>query len=107
MCAPRATPTLLLAGGRGMAGKHGDVGAALVAAVAKARAGLVGVTTSCARLSGTLWGDGKTVLTSARGVRDEERVTVLGDGGDERSAKVVGRDAATDLALLDVEGDAV
>jgi serine protease DegQ len=90
-----------------MAGKSEEVGAALVAAVAAARTGLVGVTAACGRMSGTVWGDGKTVLTSARGVRDEARVTVLGDGGDERTAKVLGRDPTTDLALLEVEGDAV
>jgi S1-C subfamily serine protease len=90
-----------------MAAKIEDVGAALVKAVAAARQGVVGITTSCARLSGTVWSDGKTVLTSARGVRGEERVTVLGDSGDERTAKVVGRDAATDLAALEVEGDAI
>jgi S1-C subfamily serine protease len=45
------------------------------------------------------------VLTSDRLVAGATRVDVVTSGGKVQTAKVIGRDAASDLALLDIDGD--
>ncbi|MFO0596102.1 MAG: trypsin-like peptidase domain-containing protein [Myxococcaceae bacterium] len=52
--------------------------------------------------TGVVWSP-KQIVTVARAVGDAEVVTVFGADGVERQARVKGRDASTDLALLEVD----
>jgi serine protease Do len=44
------------------------------------------------------------IMTNDHVVRDANKITVITNNGDEYTAKLVGRDSATDLALLKIEG---
>ncbi|MGJ7509038.1 S1C family serine protease [Variovorax sp. GT1P44] len=76
---------------------------AMAEAVAAAAGGVVAVHTGRSRASGFVWRDG-LVVTCDEALPDDAEVTVCLPGGASASAKLVGRDAGTDIALLRVEG---
>lgn len=83
---------------------HGSMqglGDALAAAVERAARSVVQVAAP-RRTSGTVWSD-ELVLAAAHATHADD-VTVLLPDGEERSAIVVGRDLATDVAVLRVAG---
>jgi len=55
--------------------------------------------------SGVFWRDG-VVVTVDHAIQHEEGITVLSSGGKRIEAKLAGRDAATDLAILKTEASA-
>jgi S1-C subfamily serine protease len=72
-------------------------------AVAAAADSLVAVHTARSRSSGFAWRDG-LIVTCDEALPDDAEVTVCLPGGATASAKLVGRDAGTDIALLRLEG---
>lgn len=78
-----------------------ELGEALARAIDKAAPSVVGVIAP-RRASGTAWSD-ELVLTAAHAARSDDARVRLHDGS-ERRATVVGRDLATDVAVLRVEG---
>src|SRR5262245_52295476 len=79
---------------------------ALVTAVERASGSIVRVTSGCARSSSGIVLEDGFVVTSARSLGDAQNVSVS-QADAKREAKVVGRDWATDVALLQLEGDAL
>jgi len=78
---------------------------AMAEAVAAVAGSVVAVHTGCSRSSGFAWRDG-LVVTCDEALTDDADVTVCLPGGAKASAKLVGRDAGTDIALLRIEGKA-
>jgi S1-C subfamily serine protease len=78
-----------------------DMGAALAAAIERAADSVVQVAAP-RRASGMVWSE-SLVLTAAHAVRADDARVRLHDGS-ERAATVIGRDLATDVALLRVDG---
>lgn len=76
---------------------------AMADAVAAAAGSVVAVHTGRSRSSGFAWRDG-LVVTCDEALPDDAEVTVHLPGGASTSAKLVGRDPGTDIALLRVEG---
>ncbi len=77
---------------------------ALSAAVEAAAGSVVQVAAGCRRTaSGTAWSD-TLVVSTHRELPHEDEVRVGLPDGRHARAKVIGRDAASDLALLEVEG---
>ena len=81
-----------------------DLGSALARAVERAAPSVVQVTAP-RRASGLVWSS-DVVLAAAHAVRSDEARVRLHDGS-ERDATVIGRDPATDVAVLRVDGDAL
>ncbi|MDQ3033420.1 MAG: S1C family serine protease, partial [Myxococcota bacterium] len=81
-----------------------DLGGALARAVERAAPSVVQVAAP-RRASGTVWSE-DVVLAAAHAVRSDEARVRLHDGS-ERRAAVIGRDPATDVAVLRVEGGAL
>src|SRR5262245_52243648 len=81
-----------------------DISDGLAKAVARVAQGVVAVHGRRHPTSGVVW-SGDRVVTVAQGVRREGEVTLRLADGTEREATVVGKDPATDLALLAVTGD--
>jgi S1-C subfamily serine protease len=75
-----------------------DLSDAMARAVESAGASVVGVTSGCGRASGFAL-DADTVLTSASAV-EPGKVALWRDGGERVEGEVIGRDAATDVALV-------
>jgi S1-C subfamily serine protease len=74
------------------------------AAVEKAAPSVVSVSAGCRRTaSGLVWSETK-IVTAQRALPDGDTVSVGLADGSTREAKIVGRDPATDLALLEVDG---
>ncbi|SCK51543.1 serine protease, S1-C subfamily, contains C-terminal PDZ domain [Variovorax sp. HW608] len=82
-----------------------QLSAAMADAVAAASRGVVAVHAARSRASGFVWRDG-LIVTSEEALPDEGDVAVLLPDGGKLPASIVGRDAATDVALLRVEGAA-
>src|SRR5262245_28994040 len=76
--------------------------AALAGIVAGAATGIVSVRSHNARSSGFVWRPG-LVVTADDALADEGEVAIAHNGGDPLSARIVGRDPTTDIALLRVE----
>ncbi|MCZ7683006.1 MAG: S1C family serine protease [Sandaracinaceae bacterium] len=77
---------------------------AMSAAVGGAAASVVQVAAGCRRsASGTVWSDTQ-IVTTHRELPHEDEVHVALADGTTKKAKVLGRDAASDLALLEVDG---
>lgn len=83
-----------------------DLGEAMSAAIERAAPSVVQVSEGHGhrrvRASGTAWSD-TLVVTAAHAVHADEATVRLHDGTEKR-ATVLGRDLATDLAVLEVEG---
>lgn len=79
---------------------------ALADLAAAAAPGLVTVDSGRARSSGFAWRP-DLVVTADEALGEEGEVAVVTAGGERRQATVVGRDPATDVALLRVEGAAL
>ncbi|SEA16822.1 S1C family serine protease [Variovorax sp. YR216] len=82
-----------------------QLSAAMADAVAAASRSVVAVHGARSRASGFVWRDG-LVVTSEESLSDEGDVAVLLPEGGKLRASIVGRDPATDVALLRVEGQA-
>lgn len=78
-----------------------ELGESLAAAVERAARSVVQVAAP-RRASGTVWSD-SLVVSAAHAVRSDDASVRLHDGS-ERSATVIGRDPAIDVAVLRVEG---
>ncbi len=81
-----------------------DISDGLAGAVARVAPAVVAVHGRRHPTSGVVWSADR-VVTVAQGVRREGEVTIRLPDGSEREASVVGKDPATDLALLSVVGD--
>lgn len=88
-----------------MSSSFEQLSAAMAEAVAAAAGSVVAVHTGCSRSSGFSWRDG-LIVTCDEALPDDADVTVHLPGGANASAKLVGRDAGTDIALLRIEGKA-
>lgn len=82
-----------------------QLSAAMADVVAAASRSVVAVHAARSRASGFVWRDG-LVVTSEEALPDEGDVAVLLPDGGKLRAGIVGRDPATDVALLRVEGQA-
>ena len=80
-----------------------SLSASLADLVARAAPGVVAVASHRSRSSGFAWRE-DLVVTADEALADEGEVTVMPPGGGRRRATVAGRDPATDIALLRVEG---
>ena len=80
-----------------------QLSAAMADAVAAAARSVVAVHAARSRASGFVWRDG-LIVTSEEALPDEGDVAVLLPDGGKLRASIVGRDAATDVALLRVDG---
>jgi S1-C subfamily serine protease len=76
---------------------------ALAGMAASASAGIVGIHSQRSSSSGFAWRP-DLVLTADEALAEEGEVSVALPGGERRSARIVGRDPTTDVALLRVEG---
>jgi S1-C subfamily serine protease len=79
-----------------------DLSAALAGLVAKAAPGLVSVLSRRSQSSGFAWRP-ELVVTVDEALPDEGEIAVTLPGGETVAARVVGRDPATDIALLRVD----
>lgn len=79
-----------------------DLSAALSGLVADAARSVVAVHSHHARSSGFVWRPG-LVVTADEALAEEGEVTITLPGGNRAAASLVGRDPATDIALLRVE----
>lgn len=79
-----------------------ELSAALARLVAQAAPGIVSVHSQRSRSSGFLWRRG-LIVTADEALAEDGEVAVTLPGGDSVSAQLVGRDPATDVALLRVE----
>ena len=79
-----------------------DLSAALVRLVGIAAPGIVAVQSHRSRSSGFLWRPG-FIVTADEALSDEGDVAVTLPGGESISARLVGRDHTTDIALLRVD----
>jgi S1-C subfamily serine protease len=75
----------------------------LAALVATAAPAMVSIGSGHARSTGFLWRPG-LIVTADEALPDEDSFTVTLAGGQSADARLVGRDAATDVALLRIEG---
>lgn len=79
-------------------------GEALTGAVDKAARSVLRVETHRRRgASAFAWSEGRAI-TAAHVLDGEDEVQIAGEDGASRTARIVGRDPATDVALLEVEG---
>ena len=77
-----------------------DIDSQLAAAVERAAPSVVRVEAPRRSTSGIVFGDGDLVLTSARALRHRDALRVADHAGTVREASFVGRDRATDVAVL-------
>lgn len=75
---------------------------ALSGLVAKAAPSVVSVTSKGSQSSGFVWRPG-LIVTADDALADEGEVQVTVPGGESIAARIVGRDASTDIALLSIE----
>ncbi|MDM0072765.1 S1C family serine protease [Variovorax sp. J2P1-59] len=85
-----------------MSSSFEQLSAAMADAVAGAARSVVAVHTGRSRSSGFAWRDG-LVVTCDEALPDDAEVTVCLPDGASAGAKLVGRDAGTDIALLRIE----
>jgi S1-C subfamily serine protease len=76
----------------------------MVAAVERAAASVVRVTSGCGRSASGIVLEDNLVLTSARALGDGERIAVS-QAEERREASLVGRDWSSDVALVRIDGD--
>ncbi len=79
-----------------------ELSTALADLTAAAAASLVSVRSRRTRSSGFVWQDG-LIVTADDALPDEDGLTVVLAGGETVPARIAGRDASTDIALLRVE----
>jgi S1-C subfamily serine protease len=79
-----------------------DLSAALTGLVARISSSVVAVQSSRSRSSGFAWRPG-LVVTADEALADEGEITVILPGGETIAARLAGRDATTDIALLRVD----
>ncbi len=82
-----------------------DFSGALAQLVADKAANLVSIRSHRSQSSGFAW-RGDLIVTSDEALAEDGDISVASIDGEQRPARVVGRDAATDVALLKVEGAA-
>ena len=76
-----------------------DFSRGLAELVGRARPSIVSFGTGGASRSGFIWRDG-LIVTAEESLPEEEAFPIMLSGGDTAEAKVVGRDPATDIAIL-------
>jgi S1-C subfamily serine protease len=79
------------------------ISSALAGVVAKASPSVVSVHSHKSRSTGFVWRPG-LIVTADEALADEGEVRVMSPDGRQAAARIVGRDASTDVALLRIDG---
>jgi putative serine protease PepD len=82
-----------------------DSAASLAALANPSVVGIVAVTPAGIRKVSGVWMRSGEVITTASAIQDATSLTIVGADGSKRAGEVVGRDPATRLALVRVDGD--